>query len=196
MNSGEMIHQAVNIIREITEGTETRQLSLREVKSKLNETFRDAQDVDTIADGAIAFALDNWMVDKVLDYDDSDEKSAGELVWFIRSLPREEADHLSRLSKEKQAMLKILRESESESRLGAIRASDALLELRRLGFDLDSAPSIPSRTSSFFRPENDKSIEFKYLLSEYEKSEEYEAVLGDLDEKERWKQERLEMMDE
>lgn len=196
MNMNEMIQKAAGIVTNILARIESRQLPLKDVKIRVSEKLEGADDINATVDKAIEWALDNWIVDKVLDYDEDDEEFAGELVWFLRATTEEEAEYLGRLSKAEHALLNILRNAENESRLGVIRANEALQRLRKLGFDLKSAPSIIGKTSSFFRPENGKLIEFKYLLSEEEKSEEYVTALKELDEKERRKQERLDRMNE
>jgi hypothetical protein len=139
----------------------------------------------------VEYALDNWIVDKILDYDDNSEESIGKPVWFIRLLNEKDAESLSNLSDEAKWLLKILRKSKTDGILGVIRASDALKNLNEKGYDLRLVPHIPDRVDEYFKTVDGEFTHFYYLIPEDEKSEEYKAGLRELDEKNRRRLDRM-----
>ena len=103
--------------------------------------------------------------------------------------------YLRSFSEMERVFLRILRNSETDGRLGVIRADIALKKLQEFGFDLDYVPYIPDVTNDFFSIENGELVEYHYIIPEYEKSEEHDAELNNVNEKERRKQDYLEKRD-
>jgi hypothetical protein len=56
-------------------------------------------------------------------------------------------------------------------------------------------PFIPNKTGDFYKSENEKLVEYHYLLPEYELSEDFKAGLRELDEKQRKKLDLLEKLE-
>lgn len=195
MNPNETISQTVNIIMESLKKSDAQQMPLRILKSKLHENLGEATNAEVVVNQAIEYALDKLIVSIQLDYDDGDEEFLGELVWFLCFLTEEDSKYLRSFSEMERVFLRILRNSETDGRLGVIRADIALKKLQELGFDLDYVPYIPNVTNDFFLTENGELVEYHYIIPEYEKSEEHNAELRDFDEKERRKQDYLEELD-
>ncbi len=190
MNSKE-IERFVGILLELLQNAELKRLPLSELEIALQKTIRTNNKIDISVDSVIHYALDNWIVDKILDYNDSSMESIGQLIWYIGTLNKEETEALRNLPDVAKVFLKMLRSSNEKGRLGVIRADDALNALREKGYDIEYAPYIPSKTDDFFRQEDEKVIQFHYLISEEEKSEEYKAGLRELDEKNRRRLDRM-----
>ncbi len=173
--------EAITVLIELLDIEETKQIPLRRLVPKLQTHLDTSTDASTI----IEYALDNWIVDKILDYDDSSEESIGRPVWFIRLLSEKDTETLRNLSDANKAFLKMLRNSNEEENRGAIRADDVLRALREEGYEIEFTPNIPSKTDECYRFDNDESTLFCYLIPEDEKTEEYLAGLRELDEKNR-----------
>ncbi|MFX1606746.1 MAG: hypothetical protein ACFFDD_12700 [Promethearchaeota archaeon] len=181
-------NEAVTVLIELLENTKSKQMPLRELIIRLQEN----QDININARTVIEYALDNWIVDKILDYDDNSEESIGKPVWFIRILDENEIEILRNLSKEAKCLLKILRKSDTDGVLGVASTSDLIKTLHERGHDLDLVPHIPGRVDDFFKTVEGELVQFHYLIPEDEKSEEYKAGLRELDEKTRRRLDRTE----
>jgi hypothetical protein len=184
--------ETVSILIELLENTDTKQMPLKELESRLQKRLKFRTGIDVNPIDIIETSLDNWTVDKILDYDDSSEESIGKPVWFIRLLDEEETEILRNLSDEAKCLLKILRKSKTEENLGVVRTKDVLKTLREKGYDLDLVPYIPERVDDYFKTIDGELIQFHYLVPEDEKSEEYKAGLKELDEIARKKLDRRE----
>jgi hypothetical protein len=184
--------EAVAILIELLENTDTKQIPLRKLVNRLHKTLQANPGINTDASTIIEYALDNWIVDKILDYDDSSEESIGRPVWFIRILNEKEVEILRNLSDETKCLLKILRKSETDGSLGVVRTSDVLKTLYERGYDLELVPHVPDRVDDYFKTVDGEFTQFHYLIPEDEKSEEYKAGLRELDEKTRKKLDRKE----
>ena len=173
MNADELTFNVADTVIGLLKKSGSRSMPLKQLRALLLEGLNEYAEAENIVSQAIESVLDRWIVDKVLDYDDNDEESQGKLVWFLRLLSKEESEYLSTLPEEKQALLRILRNSETENRLGAIRMGQALEELHKQGFDLDFVPAVSNRTGDFFRTEGGVLVVYQYLISEDEKPTEY-----------------------
>ncbi len=131
---------------------------------------------------AIQHALDNWLIDKVIDYPlNSEGKEVGRLTWFLCPLSEEESDFLKNLPDIEKTVLKILRERETEYGLGTMSEEDLLLRLEELGFEADYVPIIEDRVSDFYEPENDELIAWYYLVPRFERTPEFKKTMKELD---------------
>ena len=154
----------------IIENWEEEAISLAEARIQLEKVLaeNEVENHIAIAENAIKDALDNWIVDKVIDYVE-DEVSERETDWFLRTLTSEERKHRSELSDVKKEFIKILRECEVDGRLGVILESDAIQQLMMRGFDVDFVPHIAGLTGEFVRFADDgESIIWHYLVPKYE----------------------------
>ncbi len=177
------ISEYVDILIELLENTELNKIPQRELEYELQKILRinDSIEVDTRT--VIQYALDNWMIDKILDYDDNSNESVGQLVWFLCTLNEKEAEALRILPKVVKCFIKILRSSNTTGNLGVVRADEVLRVLYEHDYDIEHVPYILGKTDDFFRPEDGKLVQFHYIVPEDEKSEEYKASLSELNEK-------------
>ena len=129
MNPNEIISQTANIIVELLKESDDHQMFLRNLKLKLHENLGEATNTEVVVNQAIEYALDKLIVSIQLDYDDGDEEFLGELAWFLCFLTEEDSKHLRSFSEMERVFLRILRTSETEGRLGVIRADIALKKL-------------------------------------------------------------------
>ncbi len=186
------ISEFVGILIELLQNSESKQIPQKELESEVKRIIQVRNSIDVDASAIIQHAQDNWIVDKILDYDDRPIESVGQLVWFFRTLTEEETKALRNLPEIDRYFLKILHGSNIVGDLGVVRADEALKALHEQGFEVEYAPYIPGKTNDFFRLEEGKLVQFYYLVPEDEKSEEYKVGLRDLDEKTRKKLDRKE----
>ncbi|MFX1483881.1 MAG: hypothetical protein ACFFCP_11930 [Promethearchaeota archaeon] len=184
------ILEAAQIIAEILRNTETKRMPLRELKSRLQASLQVNENIEM--DDVIQYALENWIVEKVLDYDNDSAESVGQLEWFLRILSEKEAERFQNLPEASKCFIRILYGINTPGDLGVIRADDALKKLNEKGYDVEYVPYIPDKTDDFFRLEDGELVQFHYLIPEEEKSEEYKAGLKELDEIARKKLDRRE----
>ena len=177
--------EGVTILIELLENMDSKQISLKDLENRLQRILKDNTESKADANDVIQYALDNWIVDKILDYDDSSEESMGEPVWFIRILTEEEAEVLQNLPEAAKCFIKILYESKTDGTLGVVRTRDVLKTLRERRYNLELVPYVSNKISDFFKTKGGKLVQFHYLVPEDEKSEEYKAGLRELDEKTR-----------
>ncbi len=177
------IIEYVDILIELLENTELNKIPQRELEYELQKILRinDSIEVDTRA--VIQYALDNWMIDKILDYDDNSNESVGQLVWFLCTLSEKEAEALRILPEAVKCFIRILRSSNTTGNLGVVRADEVLRVLYEHDYDIEHVPYILGKTDDFFRPEDGKLVQFHYIVPEDEKSEEYKASLNEVNEK-------------
>jgi len=144
----------------------------------------DREEISTIVEQIIQEALDKWIVDKIIDYSDYDgDIPTGNLTWFIKLLNDDESNKLKELTDIKKAYLRILRNAETERRIGVMRGSMVLRKLNDLGFQVSDVPYISDKTDEFFRTENDELIPWVCLIPEFELTEEYKKGLEEQDRK-------------
>jgi hypothetical protein len=179
------IPETVQMLVEILRNAETRCMLLKELRSKLQESLQINENIEI--DDGIQYVLDNWIVEKVLDYDSDSTESDGQLVWFLRILSEKEAERFRNLPEVSKCFIRILYSINTPGDLGVIRADDALKKLKEHGYDIEYVPYVSGKTDDFFRLEDGELIQFHYLVPEEEKSEEYKAGLKELDEKTRRK---------
>lgn len=132
-----------------------------------------------LSEKVIDYALDNWLIDKVIDYPSFDgDVPLGRLSWFLKFLDENESEYLRTLSPEEQELLKILRECTTPDELGIIHEDIALKMLRERGFDVNEVPFIKDKVSEFFTTDDDgKLVGWHRLIPEYELTEEYKAEM-------------------
>ncbi|MFQ5834146.1 MAG: hypothetical protein ACE5H4_15690 [Candidatus Thorarchaeota archaeon] len=181
-----MIAKAVDILLGILRNEKTTGLPLTTTKKMLEERIGTQMegDASSLAQQAIDYALDHWLVDKIIDYPgDEDTLPTWKRAWFLRVLSEEESRRLKQLPEVKRAFLRLLHECETEKELGAIREQDALRSLRELGFNIDKVPWISHKISTTYEKEADKPIIWYYLTPQDELSEEFKATMEEADRK-------------
>ncbi len=182
----------IDILIELLENTELNKTPQRDLEYDLQKILQVNDRIEVDAKEVIQYALDNWMIDKILDYDDNSNESVGQLVWFLCTLNEKEAEALRILPEAVKCFIKILRSSNTTGNLGVVRADETLSVLHKHGYDIEYVPFISGKTDDFFRLEDGKLVQYHYLVPEVEKSEEYKARLSELDEKIRRKLDRKE----
>lgn len=190
MNVKDVNQEAVGFLLDILGDNEDKRLPLSSAREKMEEFL--GGEYEDKAQETIEYALDNWMVEKILDY--NDEEPSGRRVWFLRLLTQEESLQRESLPEEDQAFLKILYTSEGDGQLGAIRSDIATKKLQELRFDPEYSCYIHGLTYDFFTTEDGEQVMYHYLIPEDEKTEEYKSMLEELDEKEERKLRRIEKM--
>lgn len=162
----------IKILMDLLKQQEGHKLPLTKAKEKLQSLIPE-ENAKITAEQAIEEALDELMIEKVLDYDETDKDSTGQLVWFLRIPNKERREQLENLSEEDRTFLRILYNSESHGRLGAIPADVASEKLQEVGVGSDYVPFISGLTYDFFKNGEDESVMYHYLLAEDEKDREF-----------------------
>ncbi|MBS3793437.1 MAG: hypothetical protein KGY80_00870 [Candidatus Thorarchaeota archaeon] len=164
--------ESLRILMDLLKQQEGHKLPLTKAKEKLQSLIPE-ENAKVIAEQAIEEALDELMIEKVLDYDETDKDSTGHLVWFLRIPNKERREQLENLSEEDRTFLRILYNSESHDRPGAIPADVASEKLQEVGVGSDYVPFIPGLTYDFFKNGDGESVMYHYLLAENEKDREF-----------------------
>ena len=188
---------AIDLLLDMLAKADERRLLLESVRKELVQLLRakNIENTSALVDEAIDYTLDNWLVDKIIDYPEDDDYSSGSFKWFLRLLDKDESERFRNLCEIEQTFLKILHNSEYEGRLGVISADDALEKLRGLGFEPKFVPHIPDKTGVSFGTKNGQQVKYHYLLPEYERTEEFKKGLRELDERQRKKLDFLEKLE-
>lgn len=178
----EQQNKGLTILVSLLEGATMNRLTFDESVKQLQRRIGSAGLTELRARNVIEYALDNWLVEKQLDYADEQGEIKGDLVWFICLLSEKETEEYRSLPEESKCLLRILYECSNEGDRGVIRADVALETIRMQGHDIEVVPHICHKTDSFFMTSDGNFVEFCYLVPEHEKSDEYQAGLRDLDE--------------
>lgn len=176
-----MSDRSVTVLLEILLEAEPQGLPIEDARALLKRRV-EAPDSNSV-DQVIQYALDNWLVDKTIDYcRDSSGEEVGELRWFLRPLGEDESKEMRALPEIKKEIIRILRGQDTERGIGMIRAEELLSKLREKGFDPHIIPTIENRVSDVFKTEDDKLVEWYYLVPQFELTEEYKQMNEELDE--------------
>lgn len=150
---------------------DTKSIPLDIIIQKISTEY-SSEDVER----AIESAMDQYLVDKVLDYpDDEWNLYGGRPIWHILKLDTEEADKLQNLKPVNLALLRLLKTQTDVDSLGEIKSEDVRTILIEQGFNEDDVRSlwIEGYVDYHYDFENDRSIEWCRLIPENEKTEEY-----------------------
>ncbi len=176
----ELLQSSVNILLGLLESAPSKALPLHALREELEKHIGSETGGrgGRAAAKAIQYALDSWIVEKIIDYPEySNGNPIGSPVWLLRLLSPEEFQQLKVLSPVEKSLLKLLMECNNPDSLGEMCEDSILSELQKLGFDVDSVSLIEGRTSDFFDPEDDKLVRWWYIIPEYEKAKEYKSML-------------------
>jgi hypothetical protein len=180
-----MLDKAVTILMDLLDSCDRRGLPLEDLEEALRDRIHAESDIDSndLANQAIRYALDNWLIDKTIDYrhDESGEE-VGPLIWFCRKLTQNESEKLRQMPEIKKETIRILREQETDVDLGRMRERDLLEYLRAKGFETDFAPYIEDYVSDYFIMEDGELVEWIYVVPQFELTEEYKQGMRELDE--------------
>ena len=173
-----MLENEVKILIELITESGVRAIPLDKAKNKLEERLKSLSDkaIETDAFKVIQYALDNWIIDKIID----EQPANGQLVWYINDLDKEESQFYHELSNLEKAVIKILRTCEDGDMIGRIKEDDLLSRLRELGFTVQSIPYIPNKTYVSFTRENGDVIRWWYLVTQFELSDSYKEHMDEL----------------
>ncbi len=161
-----------------------RGLPLEDLEEALKDRIESQGDLNkpSLANQAIQYALDNWLIDKTIDYcRDSRGVEVGELRWFLRALSEEESEELKQLPDIKKQIIRILRRQETERRLGMMRAEELLKRLQDKGFETQYVPIADIRVSDVFKAEEGKLVKWIRLIPEFELTEDFKQTMEELD---------------
>ena len=123
-------------------------------------------------DGVIAYVLDNWVLDKVVDYPAFDGfVPLGFLTWFLKYLDKDESEYLRNLAPEAQALIKILRSCNVPHHLGELQEDLILKQLHKKRYSVDEVPFIRNKVDEFLTLENGSRVRWHRLIPEFELAE-------------------------
>ncbi len=180
-----MLEKDVTILMDLLDTCDQTGLPLEDLEEALEDRIESHDDLKEpgLANQAIRHALDNWLIDKTIDYRrNKSGEEVGALIWFCRKLTQDESEKLRRLSEIEKETIRILRAQETEEGLGTMRERDLLEYLRAKGFETDFAPSIEDYVSDYFKTEDGENVEWIYLVPQFELTEEYKQGMRELDE--------------
>jgi hypothetical protein len=149
------------------------------------DSLSDVYDADLL-EKAIQELLKEFTIDQVLDYAPKGSGlDTGRPVWFLKALSPDEQQELRSLSSMEIKLLKILRNSETESCLGMLPVEEAVSILVSEGYEEDDARwvFIEGRVDHFYTSVDGGSVECLGLIPEYEKTEEYRLWQEEMDRK-------------
>jgi len=171
---------AVEILLDLLEERGVRGAPLDDLQEELAhnlEERRISQELPTALE-TIKYALDKWLVDKIIDYCENERgASIGPPKWFIRPLPQEESDRLKKLPEVEKAVINLLRNNETEHGLGTMSEDELMSRLKESGFEVDFVPEPTDMVSDFYEPDNDHMVVWYYIVPQYERSEEYKKAM-------------------
>lgn len=149
-----------------------------------NKALQEKERLDELVDRAIEFALDRWLIDKVIDSPKyKDNVPVGSHTWLLRKPNEQESEELRSLPEVEQAYLRLLHSCEDPKSLGLMEESEVVQRLRQQGFDIEDPPHITGRTSISFRKDGDELVSWCRIIPEYEKTEEAKQAIRELEEK-------------
>ncbi len=175
-----MFDRLILLLLEILREAGPQGLPVEDVRALLEKRI-DYQDAGS-PDQVIEYALDNWLIDKTIDYcRDTRGVEVGELRWFLRALSEEESEELKQLPDIKKQIIRILRRQETERGLGMIRAEELLEKLRNKGFETQYVPIADIRVSDVFKAEEGKLVKWIRLIPEFELTEDFKQTMKELE---------------
>jgi hypothetical protein len=120
-------------------------------------------------------ALNNHLVEKVIDYPPENWDSFEKPIWYVRPTSAEVAESYRNLPPHEWALLKLLWNQNDRNHLGQMKLEAAQEELRRQGFPERRLRVlvIEGVVGHFFTTEDGVMTEWCYVLPEWEKTEEY-----------------------
>ena len=133
---------------------------------------------------AIEYALDNFKIDKVLDYAEKEWNLYwGYHHWHISKLTPEDATKLRNLKAVDLALLRILKNQNSPKRFGEIKSEDARVILRNQRFSEKEIEFlwVEDLVDHHYDFKDEKTIEWCRLIPEDEKTEEYKKEMERID---------------
>lgn len=132
---------------------------------------------------AIEHALDDYRIDKVLDYPDSEwNLYGGRPLWHLMKLTSEDADRLRSLRKVDLALLQLLKNQTAPKSEGEMKSDDARIILQEQGFAEDETKFlwVEDYVDHHYEYDDGKSIEWCRLIPENEKTEEYKRAMEEI----------------
>lgn len=146
-------------------------------------------------ESTIELALDEFQIDKVLDYaEDKWNLYGGRPLWHLLKLTPEDAEKLRNLNKVDLALLRLLKKQNTPRHEGEMKSEDARIILQEQGFTEADLRSlwVEDYTDHHYEFEDGKSIEWCRLIPEDEKTEEYKKAMEEIEE-EFWEKEERRM---
>ena len=146
-----------------------------EVEAQLSRNY------DTnLCDNAIEYALENYLIDLLVDMLPLQSNSTEEHVtWFLKLLSVDERKELQELNDVEWALLQFIRQKKNSDYIGYIKYDDAIDHLSLQGFKEDELKSlwIQDRIHVVWIDDGSGLVKSLYLIPEWEKTETYKTEL-------------------
>ncbi|MGM0685503.1 MAG: hypothetical protein ACQET3_00865 [Promethearchaeati archaeon] len=194
----ERLDEAVKTLIKLLEGTEPPGHPLDIVKTELEKQLvSDFENSSSIAEKAIEYALNQWLVEKIPAHPSAETGLPVEKhTWFLHPLDEAESKSLAGLSKKEKAFLRLLYSSESEEGIGIVREDDAIQALREQGYEIDNLPWVKEKKMDvFYTRENGNMVRWYYIKPWVERTQEYQKGVEESSEM-AWKKELLIMKED
>lgn len=161
-------------------------IPISKLKQRLmeKEEIRGFKNHEEIVNQAIEYALQEGLIDKVIDsprYED--DIPIGLPTWLLKKVDEEETEFLSNLSEVKQEYLRLLRSTTNANEIGMLKEEDVIKKLQERGFDVERAPHVSGRTQIIFDYNGEEPIRWCRLIPEFERTEEFKQSIRELEEK-------------
>ena len=148
-------------------------VSKEQVKKQLKSVY-----APDLVDAGIRQAIDEFLIEQVIDYSRREGVVSGDLVWYLRTLSGEEEQKLRSLRPAQLALLRLMYCQGDHDNLGQMRVEDARRRLAELGFPTSETKyiSVEGRVDAFWRIRSGEQEEWFRIIPEYEKTAEYRAA--------------------
>jgi len=179
--------EAVSILLDLLLAAGERGLPLavasRELEMRLSK--KGLPDVSSLARATIETALDEWLIDKVIDDPlGFDVTGPHGDVWFLRVPQEEKTQNLQSLPEVERKFLRLLHAVDIDRGLGMMREDVAIAKLREMGFDINYVPWIDDRLETQYEWQDGEPVKWYCLIPEYLRTEEHKKALEEMDDKE------------
>jgi len=146
-------------------------------KEQARKQLEDFYSPDIVAEG-ISKAIDEFLIEQVVDYTRREGEAGGELIWYLRVLSKEEELKLRHLKPVQLALLRVIYEQESPGCPGEIRVIDAIDKLGKRGCTNPGNEylRIADKIDPFWKIEDHGRTEWLRMIPEHEKTPEYKAA--------------------
>ena len=164
----ELREKLLDIVRSTKNG-----LSKEQVKKQLESSY-----APDLVDAGVRQAIDEFLIEQVIDYSRREGVVSGDLIWYLRALSGEEEQKLRSLKPAQRALLKLMHCQGDYDHLGQMTVEDARTRLAEVGFPLSETKylSVEGRVDVFWRIRSGEQEEWFRIIPEYEKTAEYRAA--------------------
>jgi hypothetical protein len=127
---------------------------------------------------AMDYALDNLLIQQVLDDPPEESGILDDLVWYLKPIDDDTVEKLQKLLPMDFALMRILHTRNDEKDRGRISITSARKELERRGVDCRDLEYsfVEDLIGKYYASEDGEWVIWFYLIPEYEKTEEYKKA--------------------